>query len=85
MFTIYRYVKSTIWIAITASLAWFTAQSIAQETSQTEVPPPVEELETKPKMLSEMTAAEKAKLSKEELQKLKELEEKMKKLEKPKY
>lgn len=85
MLTFYRYTKSVFTIALLTALAWFTAQSIAQETVETEVPPPVEELETKPKMLSEMSAAEKAKLSKEELERLKKLEEKMKKLEKPKY
>lgn len=81
MFTIYRYFKSSLAVVLIAGLAWFTASSFAQEADDPLVPPPVEELQTKPKMLSEMTAAEKAQLSKEELQKLKDLEEKIKKLE----
>ena len=81
MFTIYRYFKTGLSIAMVASLTWFAAHSFAQGTSEPLTPPPIEELELKPKMLSEMTAAEKAKLSKEELEKLKKLEEKMKKLE----
>lgn len=85
MFTLNRYTKFIFTAGLATTLACFSAQSIAQESILTEVPQPVEELKTKPKLLSEMSATEKAKLSKEDLQKLKDFEEKMKKLEKPKY
>ncbi|MFT5573006.1 MAG: hypothetical protein ACI9FR_001939 [Cryomorphaceae bacterium] len=78
--------KTGLTLTLVAGIAWFAANSFAEEAIKTEkIRPPVEELQIEPKLLSEMKSVEKARLSKKELLKLKELEEKMKKLEKPKY
>jgi len=80
MLTVYRYIKNCLAISIVASLAWFGANSFAQNQDQQLEVPPVDQLEGQPKLLSEMTEAEKAALSKEERASLEELEEKLEKM-----
>lgn len=85
MLTTYRFIKTIIITSTFASLAWFGVSAFAEQdviNAQTQAE---EAVDKKIKLLSEMTAEERAKLTKEEVKRLEEIEAKMKQLDKPQY